>query len=163
MFPDKSILFEQITQLFYKTVPGSGNTKSLNLPDTERLSGFRERRILLQMEQRLDALENQNTQLLQLLQFILEQFPGLINQIMSDNVISKEKQDLKSPGEIDLPMPTRREVEVLTLLQKGFSAKEIAQKLFISETTVITHKKHLMDKFEARNTAELISKAGKNS
>jgi DNA-binding NarL/FixJ family response regulator len=157
MFPDKSILFEQISQLLYKTEPGSRIRKTGNSTESERLSGFRERSFLLQMEQRLDALENQNAQLLQLVQFLFEHFPGLINQIISANEIADEE---RSPGPIEIPTPTPREVEVLNLLQKGLSAKEIAHELFISETTVITHKKHLMDKFEARNTAELISKAG---
>jgi len=33
---------------------------------------------------------------------------------------------------------------------------EIAQKLFISTTTVDTHRKNLLEKFNARNTAALI-------
>ena len=33
---------------------------------------------------------------------------------------------------------------------------EIAQKLFISVTTVDTHRKNLLAKFEAKNTAALI-------
>jgi DNA-binding NarL/FixJ family response regulator len=57
------------------------------------------------------------------------------------------------------PCPTRREKDVLELLVKGLCAKEIANKLFISESTVITHKKNLKEKFNAKNTVELISKA----
>jgi DNA-binding CsgD family transcriptional regulator len=57
------------------------------------------------------------------------------------------------------PSLTRREIEVLQLLVKGLCAKEIASSLFISESTVITHKKNLKKKFDARNSVELISKA----
>ncbi len=56
------------------------------------------------------------------------------------------------------PLPTRREKEVLILLTQGYCAKEIAKRLFISETTVITHKRNLKEKFKAKNTVELISK-----
>ena len=54
---------------------------------------------------------------------------------------------------------TKREYEVFNLLIKGLCAKEIANKLFISEATVITHKKHMKEKFKAKNTAEFISMA----
>jgi DNA-binding CsgD family transcriptional regulator len=50
-------------------------------------------------------------------------------------------------------------MDVCRLLAKGFCAKEIARILFISETTVVTHKRNLKVKFNAKNTVELISKA----
>ena len=52
-----------------------------------------------------------------------------------------------------------REVEVLKLIADGFSSKQIAEKLFISNHTAITHRKHLIKKFQAKNTAQLIKKA----
>ncbi len=58
-----------------------------------------------------------------------------------------------------LPRLTRREKEVLQLIAQGFTNQEIANKLFISILTVISHRKNLMVKFEAVNTATLISKA----
>ena len=51
---------------------------------------------------------------------------------------------------------TRREKEVLGLIADGMTNAEIAQKLFISVTTVDTHRKNLLAKFEAKNTASLI-------
>ena len=54
---------------------------------------------------------------------------------------------------------TRREKEVLELIADGMTNNEIAQKLFISSTTVDTHRKNLLAKFEAKNTASLIRKA----
>lgn len=54
-----------------------------------------------------------------------------------------------------------REEEILQLISNGDSSKVIAGKLNISETTVITHRKHLIQKFRVRNTAELIKKAVK--
>ena len=51
---------------------------------------------------------------------------------------------------------TRREKEVLELIGDGMTNAEIAQKLFISVTTVDTHRKNLLAKFETKNTAALI-------
>src|SRR5688572_854424 len=51
---------------------------------------------------------------------------------------------------------TRREKEVLELIAEGMTNAVIAQKLFISVTTVDTHRKNLLAKLEAKNTAALI-------
>jgi DNA-binding NarL/FixJ family response regulator len=51
---------------------------------------------------------------------------------------------------------TRREKEVLELIADGMTNAEIAKKLFISVTTVDTHRKNLLAKFETKNTAALI-------
>ncbi len=49
-----------------------------------------------------------------------------------------------------------REVEVAVLLSKGCINKEIADKLNISITTVITHRTHIMEKLKARSLADII-------
>jgi DNA-binding NarL/FixJ family response regulator len=54
---------------------------------------------------------------------------------------------------------TRREKEVLELIAEGMTNNEIAQKLFVSVTTVDTHRKNLLAKFETRNIASLIKMA----
>ena len=59
----------------------------------------------------------------------------------------------------DLPMITRRESEILKLIADGLTNQEIAEKLFISPLTVDTHRKNLLLKFNARNTAILIKTA----
>lgn len=51
---------------------------------------------------------------------------------------------------------TRREKEVLELIAGGMTNNEIGEKLFISPSTVDTHRKNLLAKFEAKNTASLI-------
>ncbi|WP_226983012.1 response regulator transcription factor [Zobellia nedashkovskayae] len=53
-----------------------------------------------------------------------------------------------------------REKEVLYLIANGFSSKEIANILFISNHTAISHRKNLIEKFRVKNTAHLIKKAG---
>jgi DNA-binding NarL/FixJ family response regulator len=51
---------------------------------------------------------------------------------------------------------TRREKEVLELIAEGLTNNEIGEKLFIGSTTVDTHRKNLLAKFNAKNTAQLI-------
>lgn len=51
---------------------------------------------------------------------------------------------------------TNREKEVLKLIADGYTNMEIAEKLFISPLTVDSHRKNLITKLEARNTASLI-------
>jgi len=51
---------------------------------------------------------------------------------------------------------SRREREVLNLIVEEFTTQEIADKLFISIKTVETHRKNLLTKLNARNTAGLV-------
>lgn len=52
-----------------------------------------------------------------------------------------------------------REKEVLTLIAKGFSNKEIAEQLTISVKTVETHKGNLMEKLQMKTRPELVAYA----
>jgi DNA-binding NarL/FixJ family response regulator len=54
---------------------------------------------------------------------------------------------------------TKRELEVLQLIAAGLTNQEIADKLFISPLTVDSHRKNLLLKFDAKNTASMISEA----
>jgi DNA-binding NarL/FixJ family response regulator len=68
---------------------------------------------------------------------------------------------LRSPGKDDSPQLTRREKEVLELIAAGMTNQVIAESLFISCTTVDTHRKNLLQKFEVNNVAALIKRAVK--
>lgn len=52
---------------------------------------------------------------------------------------------------------TKREKEVLAWLAEGYSSKQIADKLHITESTVIIHRKNMIKKTNTKNIAELIS------
>ncbi len=54
-----------------------------------------------------------------------------------------------------------REREVLNCIAGGLTTHEIADQLFISKNTVETHRKNLLYKLKARNTAELVNNAYK--
>lgn len=54
---------------------------------------------------------------------------------------------------------TQRETEVLRLIAQEFSNHEIADKLFISVRTVDTHRRNILEKIQAKNTAGLVKYA----
>jgi len=63
----------------------------------------------------------------------------------------------KSPQESETRLElTPREKEILALIAAGDSSKEIAKKLFLSVSTVETHRANVMTKIGARNVAQLI-------
>ena len=63
---------------------------------------------------------------------------------------------MQSHPEEERPVITSREREVLELIAEGLTNPEIASRLFVSVTTVETHRKNLLAKFPAKNTAELV-------
>lgn len=56
---------------------------------------------------------------------------------------------------------TLREKEVLALIAEGLTNPEIGKRLFISTTTVDSHRKNILTKFNVKNTAALIHAAVK--
>ncbi|MDO4497443.1 MAG: helix-turn-helix transcriptional regulator [Bacteroidales bacterium] len=54
------------------------------------------------------------------------------------------------------PLLSAREAEVAVLLCKGFINKEIADRLNVSTTTIISHRKNIMEKLNARSLADII-------
>lgn len=54
---------------------------------------------------------------------------------------------------------TRREVEVLKLIAEGLTNQEIADKLFVSASTIDSHRKSLISKLQVKNTAALVRTA----
>lgn len=71
----------------------------------------------------------------------------------SAKFIKQEEETLKAISE---PF-TKTEKSVLERIAKGYSTKQIAHQLEISEKTVETHRKHLFDKAKVKNVAELIA------
>ena len=54
---------------------------------------------------------------------------------------------------------SEREMEVLKLVEQGYSNKDLAGKLFVSENTVKTHLKNIYVKLDAGRRTEAVSKA----
>ena len=66
------------------------------------------------------------------------------------------------PAEDPLGALSEREREVLTLLAEGLRNREIAERLVISEATVKTHVRHVLEKLRFRNRAEAAAFAARH-
>lgn len=79
------------------------------------------------------------------------------SQILADNYINKEYSSSSRTGvKIEI---TKREKEIMELISSGLSNKEIAEKIFVSISTVDAHRYNILKKLEVKNTAEMITKA----
>jgi two-component system, NarL family, response regulator NreC len=82
-------------------------------------------------------------------------YPSATKKLMEEYL-----DHLKQGGNIDTySILTDREKEVLTLIAKGYSNKEIAEKLIISVKTVETHKANVMEKLKMKTRPELVEYA----
>lgn len=79
---------------------------------------------------------------------------------LSDEAARTLKQAADTVKEI--PMITRREKEILGMIAAGDTNPQIAEKLFLSLSTVDSHRKNLMRKLNLKNTALLIRWAVEN-
>jgi DNA-binding NarL/FixJ family response regulator len=61
-----------------------------------------------------------------------------------------------------LPVLTKREKQILELIAEGHTNHEIADALFLNVTTIDSHRKNMLTKFNAKNTAALIKIAVSN-
>ncbi len=59
------------------------------------------------------------------------------------------------PAHNGIPAPSHRECEVLAMLRRGLSNREIADRLCISERTVKSHVNRLLQKFQVKNRVQL--------
>lgn len=59
----------------------------------------------------------------------------------------------------DFPALTRRENEILHLLNEGLNGPQMAEKLFLSPYTVESHRKNLMQKLNVSSTQQLLKAA----
>ena len=73
--------------------------------------------------------------------------------------ISEKMINFMSTQSISENVLSNKETEVLRLISKGLTTKEIAARLFVSSRTIETHRTNILKKFEVKNTAELIKKA----
>ena len=66
------------------------------------------------------------------------------------------KQMAKEPEDCKPSKLTDREVEILTLIARGMTTKEIAGKLQLSFHTVNTHRRNIKEKLNVRSSSELV-------
>jgi len=98
--------------------------------------------------------------------YILKSAPAeeILNSIASalrgETVLSPEIKELiidaLIKGARPLPALTKREKQLLQLLAAGKTTAMIADELYLSRYTIDTYRKNLLQKFEVKNTAELL-------
>jgi DNA-binding NarL/FixJ family response regulator len=79
--------------------------------------------------------------------------PGVTRRLIAD--IARNARDA-STDEYPIDQLTDREREVLTLVGRGLTNREIADSLFLSPLTAKTHVSHIMGKLGARDRAQLV-------
>ena len=80
----------------------------------------------------------------------------LIHDLLALRSMGQGPSVTTTPSEPRPQLLSTRETEVAILLCKGLINKEIADKLDISTTTVISHRKNIMEKLHARSLADII-------
>ncbi|MCA6422687.1 MAG: response regulator transcription factor [Flavobacterium sp.] len=73
-------------------------------------------------------------------------------------IFTNEEEDVSSTNSI-LPKLSSREKEILELIAKGLTINQIADTLFISHHTVVSHKQKLFYKFNVDKITSLVKKA----
>jgi DNA-binding NarL/FixJ family response regulator len=100
-----------------------------------------------------------------------EEFEEAIKTVTQEKIyISKKLIEVRkeiylpeAPDDFKLQEPiTEREMEILLKFCDGMSIDEISSSLFISERTVETHKKNLMQKFNVKALSKMIALAFKH-
>lgn len=98
-----------------------------------------------------------NTEPEQLRNAILQIFYG--NSVLSPEITTEVLLAIrKSQHDKARNILSEREVDVLRCLARGNTTTSISNILFISENTVKTHIRHIMEKLEVKNRAEAVAK-----
>jgi len=75
---------------------------------------------------------------------------------VSKVLLTAYRGDAGQHVEDNLALLTDRECEVLRLIAQGKRNRDIAAELTVSVNTVETHRKHIMEKLDLHNTAEIV-------
>ncbi|NLR82505.1 response regulator [Chitinophaga eiseniae] len=78
-----------------------------------------------------------------------------IKKILLQESITGQRRSI-----FDVPL-TKREKEILKLVADGLTSQEIADKLFINQRTVETHRMNINQKLDVKNTVGLVKEAMK--
>ncbi|OGO33649.1 MAG: hypothetical protein A2Z16_10850 [Chloroflexi bacterium RBG_16_54_18] len=80
--------------------------------------------------------------------------------VLSPEITARVMKAVKGTQTISLEIGlSKREMEVLACLAQGMTSAQIASGLYITENTVKTHVRHILEKLEAANRAEAVSRA----
>ncbi len=135
-FPDTKIviltMYDEEEYLFHVLKNGASGYVLKNSPDEELFSAIR-------------TVYNGGTYIQ----------PSMATSLVREFVKKDSNQVETDPFKI----LSKREIEVLPLVAKGYGNKEIAEKLYISVKTVEAHKAKLMEKLNLKSKPELVEYA----
>jgi DNA-binding NarL/FixJ family response regulator len=89
---------------------------------------------------------------------LVQQGMSVLSPQITRNVLNAVAAEPNLLPEINL---SRREMEVLERLSEGNTTIQIANQLYISENTVKTHVRHILEKLNASNRVEAVNKANR--
>lgn len=81
---------------------------------------------------------------------------AVVNVLAGNKYYCDEVAKMNDSGILTEDNVTPRELDVLKLISEGLSNNEISTALCISVNTVDTHRRHLMEKLNAKNAADLV-------
>jgi DNA-binding NarL/FixJ family response regulator len=79
-----------------------------------------------------------------------------VSERMQKNMLHQYLHGVPAGASSPISRLSDRELEVLTLLGRGLSSKEIAERLHLSQKTVDSHRTHLKEKLNLRQASELV-------
>jgi DNA-binding NarL/FixJ family response regulator len=80
--------------------------------------------------------------------------PSMASKLLSEfNALSRRASERE---QFPAPVLTARELEVLKLVARGMSNKEVAEELFISENTVKNHVRNILEKLHLHSRMEAV-------
>lgn len=83
------------------------------------------------------------------------------NQHFSVEIIDELEKYASFTKEKEALRLTSRELEVISLIAKGYTTKQIASELFLSEKTIETHRKNILRKTDTYNVGSLLEKVNR--
>ena len=90
--------------------------------------------------------------------FILPNLLARIDAVLRRSLWNKKtnEQNINIPIDAELEQLTKREKEVISMLAKGASNKEIADKLFVRDVTIKTHLNTIFKKLKVTNRTQAV-------
>ena len=82
-----------------------------------------------------------------------------VDMKLTTSLVNQSQTDEVSPSSDPFKILSKRELEILPLIAKGYGNKDIAEKLFVSVKTVEAHKTHIMTKLNLKSKPELVEYA----
>jgi DNA-binding NarL/FixJ family response regulator len=126
----------------------TGNCQELKFFEAEHWTAETEKKLLVKIQELLSVVRHCGNS-----------FDVNVNMEVTnfDEAVFLLKKKINNHCEIKNQKLSLREIEVLGLIMQGYTNNEIAERLFVCYETVKSHRKNILLKTGAKNTAALIN------